>query len=244
MQECQTIKKIWKWNAMIYAEDTQAYFSFEPTKRATEIKKDRRMHPRYKVYKTSTEISWLQLSWKGSIALWWSFFATFYICEYVHDFQLVELGVWWTKCPFRFRKLGVSPNLFLSCGFLLLLLFLLSHNLFLLPHDWSDFDLTWSEWPVGEWLQNYQQIALKGHLGVTGVKKVIFTKNVSTHLNYVAGSRDSRILTSFVLSTKVINERSIKGHLGLQGSKNEVKLQTTSNDKSNSVNMLVLGKHQ
>ena len=63
MHECQTIKKIWKWNAMIYAEDTQAYLSFEPTERATEIKKDRRMHPRYKVYNTSTEISWLQLSW-------------------------------------------------------------------------------------------------------------------------------------------------------------------------------------
>ena len=36
---------------------------------------------------------------------------------------------------------------------------------------------------------------------------------------------------------------SIRGHLGSQGSKNEVKLQTTSNDESNSVNVLVLGKH-
>ena len=48
---------------------------------------------------------------------------------------------------------------------------------------------------------------------------------------------------SLVLSTKGINHRSIKGHLGTEGSKNEVKLQTTSNDKSNGVNVLVLGKH-
>ena len=48
-----------------------------------------------------------------------------------------------------FFKLGGSPNLFLSCDFFLLS----SHNLHLLPHAWSDFDQTWSEWPVGEWLQ-------------------------------------------------------------------------------------------
>ena len=97
------------------------------------------------------------------------------------------------------------------------------------------------QWVSG--YKSYQQLDLKGHVGVTGVKKVIFTKNVSTHLHYVAGSRDSCILISFVLSTKVINHRSIRGHLGSQGSKNEVKLQTISNDKSNSVNVLMLGKH-
>ena len=69
-------------------------------------------------------------------------------------------------------KLGVSPNLFLSCGFLLFLLFLLSHNLFLLPHDWSDFDLTWSERPVSEWLQklstDWPQMSFRGHRGQKG----------------------------------------------------------------------------
>ena len=100
---------------------------------------------------------------------------------------------------------------------------LLSHNLFLLlPHAWLDFDQTWSEWTSG-WVAtkviNIIINILKGHVGVTGVKKVIFTKNVSTHLNYVARSRDSFIFISFLLSTQVINHRSIRGHLGSQGSK-------------------------
>ena len=79
-----------------------------------------------------------------------------------------------------FFKLGVSPYLFLSCGFfppLSSVLFLLSYyNLFLLPHALSDFDQTWSEWPVGNSYKGYQQFDLRGHVGVTGVKKVIFTK--------------------------------------------------------------------
>ena len=77
-----------------------------------------------------------------------------------------------------------TPNLFLSCDFflsffLLLLLLLLSHNLLLLPHAWSDFDQTWSEWPVGEWLQKlcfvWPQRSCRGHRG----QKVIFTENAS-----------------------------------------------------------------
>ena len=51
------------------------------------------------------------------------------------------------------------------------------------------------------------------------------------------------LLSNFVLSSKVINHWSIRGHLGSLGSKNKVKLQTTSNENSNSVNVLVLGKH-
>ena len=108
--------------------------------------------------------------------------------------------------------------------------FLSSHNLHLLPHAWSDFDQTWSEWPVGKWLQKlcfvwpqrscrghrgqkchffyrkcyssfmfywifttldqndqwisgykmYQQFDLKGHVEITGVKKVNHVKNIKT----------------------------------------------------------------
>ena len=71
-------------------------------------------------------------------------------------------------------KLGGSPNLFLSCDFFFFffLSFFLSHNLFLLPHAWSDFDQTWSEWPVGEWLQKlstaWPQRSCRGHRGQKG----------------------------------------------------------------------------
>ena len=37
---------------------------------------------------------------------------------------------------------------------------------------------------------SYDQIGVKGHVGVTGVKKVIFTKKVSSPTGYVAWSRD------------------------------------------------------
>ena len=53
-----------------------------------------------------------------------------------------------------------------------ILFFFLSHNLLLLPHAWSDFDQTWSEWPVGEWLQKlcfvWPQRSGKGHRGQKG----------------------------------------------------------------------------
>ena len=76
----------------------------------------------------------------------------------------------------RFLKLGGSPNLFLSCDFFLLS----SHNLHLLPHAWSDFDQTWSEWPVGKWLQKlcfvWPRRSCRGH---RGQKCHFFTENVT-----------------------------------------------------------------
>ena len=140
---------------------------------------------------------------------------------------------------FVFVKLGVSPNLFLSCDFLLLLLFLTICFFFhmldriLIKPGQND------QWVSG--YKRYQPFDPKSQAGVTGVKKVILTKKVSTHLHYVAGSRDSCIVRSLLLSTisSQVNQRS----LGVTGVKNEVKLQTTSNDKSNNVNVLVLGTH-
>ena len=119
--------------------------------------------------------------------------------------------------PRALRKGAVSSFFLLS-----------SHNLLLLPHASCDFDQTWSEWPVGEWLQklstvwpqrscrghrgqkghfygkcyssymlnwiltkfgqkhqwvsgykSYQQFDLKGHVEVTGVKKVIYFSKCS-----------------------------------------------------------------
>ena len=70
----------------------------------------------------------------------------------------------------------------------------------------------------------------------TGVKKDIFTKNISTHLHYVAESRDSCILRSVVLSTKAVNHRSIRGHLGSQGQKRGQIQTTFQKTRSNSNN--------
>ena len=59
----------------------------------------------------------------------------------------------------------------LFTSFLSSFLFFL-HNLLLLPHAWSDFDQTWSEWPVGEWLQKlstvWPQRSCRGHRGQKG----------------------------------------------------------------------------
>ena len=121
----------------------------------------------------------------------------------------------------------------LTYFFLAISFFLSSHNLLLLPHASCDFDQTWSEWPVGEWLQklstvwpqrscrghrgqkghfygkcyssymlywilkklgqkhqwisgykSYQQFDLKGHVEVTGVKKVTNFQNALIELKF------------------------------------------------------------
>ena len=61
----------------------------------------------------------------------------------------------------------------------------------------------------------------RGHLGVTGVKKVIFTKNAISHSDYMVCSRDSCICISLTPSTKVIGLKiqlgSRWGHRGQKG---------------------------
>ena len=39
-------------------------------------------------------------------------------------------------------------------------------------------------------IMSHDQIGVRGHVGVTGVKKVIFTKNATPPTDYVAWSRD------------------------------------------------------
>ena len=95
-----------------------------------------------------------------------------------------------------------SLFLFLSCDFLRVFFNMLDRILTKLGQNY-------------QWVRGYKRHQRSWR--VTGVKKVIFTKNVSTYLHYVAGSRNSCILMSFVLATKVINHRSIRGHLGSQG---------------------------
>ena len=63
------------------------------------------------------------------------------------------------------------------------------------------------------------QFGVKGHVGVTGVKKVIFTKNAISPSDYMVWSRDSCIYISLTPSTKVIGLKIHPGSLGVTGVK-------------------------
>ena len=60
---------------------------------------------------------------------------------------------------------------------------------------------------------------VRGHDGVTGVKKVILTKKASSPTEYLALMRDLCICISLTSSTKVMVLKIIRGHLGSLGSK-------------------------
>ena len=66
---------------------------------------------------------------------------------------------------------------------------------------------------------SHDQIRVKGHVGVTGVKKVIFTKNATSPTDYRVWSCDSCTCISLTPSTKVMGQKFTRGHLGSQGSK-------------------------
>ena len=60
---------------------------------------------------------------------------------------------------------------------------------------------------------------VRGHDGVTGVKKVIFTKKASSPTEYLALKRDLCICISLTPSTKVITLKIHPGSLGVTGVK-------------------------
>ena len=60
---------------------------------------------------------------------------------------------------------------------------------------------------------------VRGHDGVTGVKKVIFTKKASSPTEYLALTRDLCICISLTPSTKVITLKIHPGSLGVTGVK-------------------------
>ena len=60
---------------------------------------------------------------------------------------------------------------------------------------------------------------VRGHHGVTGVKKVIFTKKASSPSDYVALTRDLYICNSLTPSTKVIRLKIHPGSFGVTGVK-------------------------
>ena len=65
---------------------------------------------------------------------------------------------------------------------------------------------------------------VRGHDGVTGVKKVIFTKKASSPSEYVALTRDLCICISLTPSTKVISLKNHPGSFGVTGVKRSFSL--------------------
>ena len=60
---------------------------------------------------------------------------------------------------------------------------------------------------------------VRGHDGVTGVKKVIFTKKASSPTEYLALTRDLCICSSLTPSTKVMVLKNCQGSFGVTGVK-------------------------
>ena len=118
---------------------------------------------------------------------------------------------------YSFLKLGGSPNLFLSCDFFLLS----SHNLHLLPHAWSDFDQTWSEWPVGKWLQKlcfvWPQRSCRGHRG----QKCHFLQKMLLLLHVLLDFYDTWSewpVNKWLQNVSLVwPQRSCRGHRGQEG---------------------------
>ena len=72
----------------------------------------------------------------------------------------------------------------------------------------------------------HDQIRVKGHVGVTGVKKGIFTKNATSPTDYRVWSCDSCTCISLTPSTKVMGLKIHPGSFGSQGSKRSFSLKT------------------
>ena len=94
-----------------------------------------------------------------------------------------------------------------------------------LRHDLTDFDQTWSQVPVDHGpFMSHDQIRVKGHVGVTGVKKVIFTKNATPPTDYRVWSCDSCTCISLTPSTKVMGLKIHPGSFGVTGVKRSFSL--------------------
>ena len=108
----------------------------------------------------------------------------------------------------RVRHLWWQMCLVLSSFFFLLLT--ICFFLLLLPHALSDFDQTWSEWPLGESLQKlsivWPQRSCRGHRGQKGHLK----KNATPPTWFIGFWRNLVRITSRQVATKVINSLTLK----------------------------------
>ena len=66
---------------------------------------------------------------------------------------------------------------------------------------------------------SHDPLGVRGHDGVTGFKKVIFTKKASSPSYYIALTRDLCICISLTPSTKVMGLKKYPGSLGVTGVK-------------------------
>ena len=71
---------------------------------------------------------------------------------------------------------------------------------------------------------SYDQIGVKGDIGVTGVKKVIFTKNATPPTDYKVWSCDSCTYISLTPSTKVMGLEIHPESFGVTGVKSSFSL--------------------
>ena len=83
-------------------------------------------------------------------------------------------------------------------------------------HALTDFDQTWYQVPLPP---PKHDPGVKGHVGVTGVKKVIFTKNATSPTDYRVWSCDSCTCISLTPSTKVMGLKIHPGSFGVTGVK-------------------------
>ena len=122
--------------------------------------------------------------------------------------------------------------LFLIRFFFLLLLLLLSSSFFFFLLLLSSGNTSFSHTSLhliltklahsDRYLNHYSHTkdgGVRGHYGVTGVKKVIFTKNASSPSDYVASTRDFCICSSLTPSTKVMVLKNCQGSFGVTGVK-------------------------
>ena len=126
------------------------------------------------------------------------------------------------NAPIELKFVNNDPRDILS------ILDIFSHNLLLLPHALSDFNQTWSEWPVGESVHKvstvWPQRSCRGHRGQKGHFK---GKCYSSYMLH-------RILTKLGQNNqKVSGYRSnqpfdLKGHVGVTGVKNVIYFSTCS----------------
>ena len=80
------------------------------------------------------------------------------------------------------------------------------------------------KYPLTIPFMSYDQIGGKGHVGVTGVKKVIFTKYATPPTDYRVWSCDSCICISLTPSTKLISLKNHPGSFGVTGVKRSFSL--------------------
>ena len=116
------------------------------------------------------------------------------------DFQIALLhsrSLWLCISSVRFLTQSQSATVYFICTISFLLLLLSSVNISLTYSVTYISDMTrpiltrlGHKYRLITPFMSHDQIGVKGHVGVTGVKKVIFTKNATPPTDYVAWSCD------------------------------------------------------